>query len=129
VNRALYAAATGMAAQQQNLDVIADNLANADVAGFKSAQATFEAIGGDESLGTASAGVHRIFAQGTLMKTGGSTATVFSAWNATVAMLTRAPGRSRAQPTARCAIPTGGRYAACISRRMPSTLPSRQMAA
>jgi flagellar basal-body rod protein FlgG len=72
VNRALYAAATGMAAQQQNLDVIADNLANADVAGFKSAQATFEAIGGDESLGTASAGVHRIFAQGKLMKTGGA---------------------------------------------------------
>jgi flagellar basal-body rod protein FlgG len=61
-----------MAAQQQNLDVIADNLANADVAGFKSAQATFEAIGGDESLGTAAAGVHRIFAQGKLMKTGGA---------------------------------------------------------
>lgn len=71
MNRALYAAATGMAAQQQNLDVIADNLANADVAGFKSAQATFEAIGGDASLGTASSGVHRIFAQGKLMKTGG----------------------------------------------------------
>ncbi|MBD5606440.1 MAG: flagellar hook-basal body complex protein [Candidatus Eremiobacteraeota bacterium] len=71
MNRALYAAATGMAAQQQNLDVIADNLANADVAGFKSAQATFAAIGGDASLGTASAGVHRIFAQGKLMKTGG----------------------------------------------------------
>lgn len=71
MNRALYAAATGMAAQQQNLDVIADNLANADVAGFKSAQAAFEAIGGDASLGTASAGVHRIFTQGKLMKSGG----------------------------------------------------------
>jgi len=71
VNRALFAAATGMAAQQQNLDVIADNLANADVAGFKSAQASFEAIGGNASLGTASAGVHRIFSQGKLMKTGG----------------------------------------------------------
>jgi flagellar basal-body rod protein FlgG len=72
VNRALFAAASGMAAQQQNLDVIADNLANADVAGFKSAQAVFEAIGGDASLGTASAGTHRIFSQGKLMKTGGA---------------------------------------------------------
>ena len=71
MNRALFAAATGMAAQQQNLDVIADNLANADVAGFKSAQASFTPIGGDAQLGTASAGVHRIFGQGKLMKTGG----------------------------------------------------------
>jgi flagellar basal-body rod protein FlgG len=52
MNRALFAAATGMAAQQQNLDVIADNLANADVAGFKSAQATFATIGGNAELGT-----------------------------------------------------------------------------
>jgi flagellar basal-body rod protein FlgG len=71
VNRALFAAASGMAAQQQNLDVVADNLANADVAGFKSAQATFEAIGGDASLGTASTGTHRSFSQGKLMKSGG----------------------------------------------------------
>ena len=28
MNRAMYAAASGMAAQQTNLDVIADNLAN-----------------------------------------------------------------------------------------------------
>ena len=55
----MFAAASGMAAQQQNLDVIADNLANADVAGFKGAQAVFEAIGGEASLGTASAGVSR----------------------------------------------------------------------
>jgi len=67
----MYAAATGMAAQQQSLDVIADNLANADVAGFKSAQATFAAIGGNAQLGTASTGVHSIFAQGKLMKSGG----------------------------------------------------------
>ncbi len=71
MNRALYAAATGMAAQQQNLDVVADNLANADVAGFKSAQATFEAIGGNASLGTASSGVRAVFSQGKLVKTGG----------------------------------------------------------
>jgi flagellar basal-body rod protein FlgG len=72
VTRALFAAASGMAAQQQNLDVIADNLANADVAGFKNAQAAFAAIGGDASLGTASTGVHRVFTQGKLMKTGGA---------------------------------------------------------
>ncbi len=37
MNRALYAAASGMAAQQQQLDVVAGNLANADVPGFKAA--------------------------------------------------------------------------------------------
>ena len=46
MNRAMYAAATGMAAQQQNLDIVANNLANADVAGFKGAQASFAAIAG-----------------------------------------------------------------------------------
>jgi flagellar basal-body rod protein FlgG len=71
VNRALYAAATGMAAQQQNLDVVADNLANADVIGFKNAQATFAQIGGDSLLGTASTGVRHTFAQGKLMRSGG----------------------------------------------------------
>jgi len=69
MNRALYAAATGMAAQQQTLDVIADNLANADVAGFKRATATFAALGGD--LGTAPAGVRRLFEQGKLERSGG----------------------------------------------------------
>ncbi len=67
----MYAAATGMAAQQQSLDVIADNLANADVPGFKSAQATFAAIGGNAQLGTASTGVHAVFAQGKLIESGG----------------------------------------------------------
>ncbi|MBD5654240.1 MAG: flagellar hook-basal body complex protein [Candidatus Eremiobacteraeota bacterium] len=65
----MSASATGMAAQQQNLDVIADNLANADVAGFKSAQATFAAIGAE--LGTASSGSHNVLTQGKLMKSGG----------------------------------------------------------
>jgi flagellar basal-body rod protein FlgG len=69
VNRALYAAATGMAAQQQTLDVVTDNLANADVPGFKRAAATFAAIGGD--LGTASTGVRRLFEQGKLERSGG----------------------------------------------------------
>jgi flagellar basal-body rod protein FlgG len=71
MDRALYSSATGMAAQQKNLDVIADNLANADVTGFKSAQATFAAIGQSAQLGTASTGSQQILTQGKLMKSGG----------------------------------------------------------
>ena len=67
----MFAAASGMAAQQHNLDVVADNLANADVAGFKGAQATFAAIGGDASLGTAVTGSRENLAQGKLMRSGG----------------------------------------------------------
>ena len=67
----MFASATGMAAQQKNLDVVADNLANADVAGFKSAQATFATIGGNTQLGTAATGTRAIFAQGKLEKSGG----------------------------------------------------------
>jgi len=40
--RALYSAATGMAAQQTNVDNIANNLANANTAGFKSRRAQFQ---------------------------------------------------------------------------------------
>lgn len=72
MNRAMYAAATGMAAQQRNLELIAENLANADVAGFKGAAATFAAIasaGG--GLGTAAAGTHVMFTQGKLERSGG----------------------------------------------------------
>jgi flagellar basal-body rod protein FlgG len=69
MNRALYAAATGMSAQQQTLDVVADNLAKADVVGFKRATATFAAIGAD--LGTAGTGVRRSFEQGKLERSGG----------------------------------------------------------
>lgn len=73
MNRAMEAAASGMAAQQLNLEIIADNLANADVAGFKSAAATFVAVqaNGRVGLGTANAGRHPIFVQGKLMKSGG----------------------------------------------------------
>jgi flagellar basal-body rod protein FlgG len=70
VNRALFAAATGMAAQQRNLDVVADNLANADVIGFKSTVATFAALPG-EQLGTLIADEHRLFSQGKLENSGG----------------------------------------------------------
>ncbi|MGH7729352.1 MAG: flagellar hook-basal body protein, partial [Vulcanimicrobiaceae bacterium] len=69
--RAMYAAATGMAAEQQNLDLVAENLANADVAGFKGAQAIFSALGPGGELGTTVAAVRRLFSQGKLMKSGG----------------------------------------------------------
>src|SRR5947209_9666696 len=72
MNRALYAAASGMAAQQKNLETIADNLANADVAGFKGAATTFTDIaarGG--TLGTAPAGTHVMFTQGKVERSGG----------------------------------------------------------
>ncbi|MBV8689128.1 MAG: flagellar basal body rod protein FlgG, partial [Candidatus Eremiobacteraeota bacterium] len=69
MNLALFAAASGMAAQQTNLDVIANNLANADVAGFKGAVASFGDISaGRLGLGTAALGTHPIFEQGKLMK-------------------------------------------------------------
>jgi flagellar basal-body rod protein FlgG len=69
----MYAAASGMAAQQTNLEVIADNLANADVAGFKLVTASFTDVnaGGTLGLGTASVGKHAIFSQGKLMSSGG----------------------------------------------------------
>jgi flagellar basal-body rod protein FlgG len=40
--RALFSAATGMQAQQVNLDVIANNLANVNTAGFKRSRADFQ---------------------------------------------------------------------------------------
>ena len=66
-------AASGMAAQQTNLEIIADNLANADVAGFKGAAASFTDVnaGGTLGLGTAALGRHPLFEQGKLMKSGG----------------------------------------------------------
>jgi flagellar basal-body rod protein FlgG len=69
----MYASASGMAAQQTNLDVIADNLANADVAGFKQTTERFVDVraGGTLGLGTASAGRHALFTQGKLMRSGG----------------------------------------------------------
>lgn len=40
--RALYTAATGMSAQQLNIDVISNNLANVNTAGFKKSRADFQ---------------------------------------------------------------------------------------
>lgn len=61
-----------MAAQQKNLDVIANNLANADVAGFKGAAAAFAEIAAPGGgLGTAELGTRNVFTQGKLMQSGG----------------------------------------------------------
>ncbi len=73
MDRALFAAASGMAAQQQNLDTIADNLANAGVVGFKgSAQSFAELIApGRRGLGTVALGARVFFTQGKLSRSPG----------------------------------------------------------
>src|SRR5947209_18574276 len=69
----MYAAASGMAAPQRPLEIVADNLANADVAGFKSAAATFADVrAGSIGLGTTGVGKHAVFAQGKLVRSGGA---------------------------------------------------------
>ena len=40
--RALYSAASGLQGQQLNIDVIANNLANVNTAGFKQSRAEFQ---------------------------------------------------------------------------------------
>jgi flagellar basal-body rod protein FlgG len=73
VNVALSAAATGMAAQQQNLDTIADNLANADVAGFKGQVQRFAELTapGEPGVGTVALGARVLLSQGKLAKSNG----------------------------------------------------------
>lgn len=87
--RALYSAASGMTAQQLNVDNIANNLANANTAGFKMRRAQFQDLvyqnmvqpgaeagaqttvpaGLQLGLGTRAAGNEIIFTQGSLSKT------------------------------------------------------------
>src|SRR5476649_2393986 len=63
--RALYTAASGMSAQQANLDTVANNLANSATAGFRSRRLQFEDMiyqnvvtpGSAQSQSTASAGL------------------------------------------------------------------------
>lgn len=73
MDRALFAAASGMAAQQRNLETIAHNLANSDVAGFKGSAATFAVLAapGERGIGTIALGDRVIFAQGKLEKSNG----------------------------------------------------------
>ncbi len=73
MDRALYAAATGMAAQQANLDTVSNNLSNSEVAGYKGASQTFAALAapGERALGTIALGEHLIFTQGKLERSDG----------------------------------------------------------
>ena len=73
MDRALFAAATGMAAQQQNLDTIANNLANGDVVGFKGSENEFAALAapGEPGAGTVRTGEHALFKAGKLERSNG----------------------------------------------------------
>lgn len=82
---ALWVSATGMAAQQLNMDTISNNLANVNTTGFKSAHAQFAdlyaqaVLGGTgaegepaagEGLGTRTLGITREYSQGEIQTTG-----------------------------------------------------------
>lgn len=88
--RSLWTAATGMVAQQLNIDVISNNLANVNTAGFKKSRAEFEdlmyqtlksagsAVEGDNlipvgiqvGMGVRPTAVHKFFSQGDFQNTG-----------------------------------------------------------
>ncbi|HHY97496.1 MAG TPA: flagellar basal-body rod protein FlgG [Firmicutes bacterium] len=87
--RALWSAATGMLAKQLNMDVIANNLANLNTAGFKKSRVDFQDLmyqnlrapgttvaegakvpsGIQVGLGTRPAAIQRIFSQGDFVQT------------------------------------------------------------
>jgi flagellar basal-body rod protein FlgG len=73
MDRALFTAASGMAAQQRNLETIADNLANAGVVGFKGSAQHFKELvePGEGGFGTVSLGARVTFAQGKLARSAG----------------------------------------------------------
>ncbi len=88
--RALYTSATGMNAQETNIDVIANNLANVNTTGFKKSRADFQDLiyqyliepgaqtsantqspsGIQVGLGVKTAAVQKVFDQGDLVSTG-----------------------------------------------------------
>lgn len=88
--RALYTSATGMMAQQLNLDVISNNLANVNTAGYKKTSAHFQDLlyqslrtpgaptgtggmlptGSQVGLGVSGGTTNSIFTQGTIQATG-----------------------------------------------------------
>src|SRR5437870_1600602 len=90
--RALYTAATGMQAQQINIDTIANNIANVNTTGFKQGRAEFQdllyqnirpagtassssteyPVGLQLGLGTRPVATERIFRQGDFRQTGNS---------------------------------------------------------
>ncbi len=89
MERSLWTAAAGMAAQQTNMDVVANNLANVNTTGFKKSRAEFVDLlyqtinapgtasssstnlptGVQIGLGTRTAAIKRIFEQGTFKPT------------------------------------------------------------
>ena len=90
--RGLWSAASGMAAQQTNIDVIANNLANVNTVGFKASRADFQDLvyqtlsepgaastegtqvpsGVQIGLGTRSAAIQRIYTPGAMRQSGNS---------------------------------------------------------
>src|SRR4051794_37789231 len=90
--RALYTAASGMNAQQSNIDNVAHNIANVNTAGFKKAHMEFEdlvcqqarvpgtptsatgeaPVGLELGLGTRAVGTSRDFSSGQMRSTGGN---------------------------------------------------------
>ena len=88
--RALYTSATGMQAQETNIDTISNNLANVNTTGFKKSRAEFQDLiyqylvepgaptsqntqnssGIQVGLGVKTASVQKVFAQGDLTSTG-----------------------------------------------------------
>jgi flagellar basal-body rod protein FlgG len=78
--RALYTAATGLEAQQTNIDLISNNLANINTTAYKKVRAEFKDLGydvikNDENeklevgLGTQISSTNRLFFQGSLVQT------------------------------------------------------------
>jgi flagellar basal-body rod protein FlgG len=81
--RALYTAATGMIAQQYNIDTISNNLANVNTTGFRANQARYQnlrapgtpvgpsviPVGQDVGLGVKVGASEKTFTQGTLQQT------------------------------------------------------------
>ena len=92
MNRSLYIAATGMNAQQSQMDVISNNLANVSTNGFKGSRAVFEdllyqtvrqpgasstqqtelASGSQIGTGVQQVATERLYTQGNLQQTGNS---------------------------------------------------------
>jgi flagellar basal-body rod protein FlgG len=90
--RSLWSAATGMTAQQTNIDVISNNLANVNTVGFKASRVDFQDLlyqtisqpgaaateatqvptGIQVGLGVRYAAIQRMFSQGELRQTGNS---------------------------------------------------------
>jgi flagellar basal-body rod protein FlgG len=87
--RALYTSATGMMAQQMNMDVVANNLANVNTTGFKRSRVDFQDLlyqntreagttvaqgaqvptGAQAGLGVRNAAVQKIYSQGEFQQT------------------------------------------------------------